>query len=367
MQSTPLYPIYQKYQAKVVDFHGWALPVQFESIIQEHLAVRQQVGIFDVSHMGEIWINGPEALAYLDHLLTNRISGLKPGFIRYSPLCYPNGGTIDDLLVYRLAETEFLLVVNASNTERDFQWLQSQAATFDLQLENRSAATAQLAVQGPLALQLLQKLTPYPLGQLKYYQFAPEISLANQPVLISRTGYTGEDGFEIYTDPAVAIALWEQIMATGHDLGIVPVGLGARDTLRLEAGLPLYGHELSESITPLEAGLDRFVKLDKPEFIGRAALLAQQQQGVGRRLAGIVMLDRGIPRSDYRIFHQQRPIGVVTSGSYAPALAQNLAMVLIEAGLNPPDRQVQIEIREKLLAAELVTLPFYTRKKGASS
>ena len=359
--KTPLFPIYERYQGKVIDFHGWDLPVQFSSIIQEHHTVRNQVGLFDVSHMGEFLVTGAQAADFLDAALTNRIGNLQPGAIRYSPLCYENGGTVDDLLVYCFAATEFLLVVNASNITKDFNYLQSLTNGFQVQLVDRSAQTAQIAVQGPLASSLLQKLLGISLDTFRYYHFIPELKLNQTPVLLSRTGYTGEDGFELYVRPQDATMIWELLMVEGTEAGIQPIGLGARDTLRFEAGLPLYGQELSETISPLEAGLGRFVKFDKPDFVGRTALWEQQQHGLPRMITGLAMIERGIPRTDYKVFADDTEIGWVTSGSFAPSLNQNLAMVLIDSSFNQPEASVQVEIRGKRLVAKLTPLPFYVR------
>jgi aminomethyltransferase len=367
MQITPFFPIYQKYQAKVVDFHGWDLPVQFSGIIQEHLTVRKQVGLFDVSHMGEIMVEGPEAIEYLDYVLPNQISTIKPGGIRYSPLCYEHGGTVDDLLVYCYEPTKFLLVVNASNIDTDYNWLKDSSHAFQVTLHNISEETSQLAIQGPHALALLCQLTHAPISELKYYQFFPQIMLEGKiPVLISRTGYTGEDGFEIYLKPNQAIESWELLMNAGAMLGIKPIGLGARDTLRFEASLPLYGNELAKNISPLEAGLARFIKFDKLTFIGKSALLEQKLNGIARSLTGIEMIERGIPRSGYQIFKDGQPIGYVTSGSYCPSLKKNMALVLIASQFNIMDSELQIDIRGKLTTAKVVKLPFYSRPKGVS-
>lgn len=363
MQFTPLYPIYQKYQAKVVDFHGWALPVQFSSIIQEHRAVRNQVGLFDISHMGELLLEGPDATAYLERILPNHIANLSPGAIRYSPLCDESGGTVDDLLVYCLGSDRFLLVVNASNITKDFDWLRDHCAADRVSLKNISDNTAQLAIQGPAALTLVNRLVSNPLDSLKYYHFLSDLRVADFTVLISRTGYTGEDGFEIYLPSDQAVALWETLMGTGSDLGIMPAGLGARDTLRFEASLPLYGNELGPDISPLEAGLERFICFDKPDFLSKAALWNQYQAGLKRRLVGMSMLDKGIPRSGFRVLKDNRDIGYVTSGSYAPTLERNLAMALVESGANLPGGTMDISIRGKLAKAQIIPLPFYSRKK----
>ncbi|TCL76312.1 aminomethyltransferase [Hydrogenispora ethanolica] len=363
--KTPLFPVYARHHAKVVDFHGWDLPVQFSGIIDEHRQVRQSVGLFDVSHMGEFKVSGADAAAFLDRMVTNRIATLQPGAIRYSPLCYEDGGTVDDLLIYRLTETDFLVVVNASNIEKDFDWLVAHRSRHRVSIENISTQTAQLAIQGPKAQLLMEQILHQPLDSLRYYHFIAEARLAQFPVLISRTGYTGEDGFEIYLGAQNAVRAWEILMDEGASFGIKPIGLGARDTLRFEAGLPLYGQELSAEINPLEAGLSRFVKFEKPEFIGKDALAAIQASGGFRKLIGLSMVDRGIPRSGFRVFQEDLPVGWVTSGSYAPTLDQNLAIALVEHSSDLTD-PFQIEIRGKLLTARFLSLPFYSRSKGAA-
>ena len=366
MNTTPLFPIYEKYQAKTTDFHGWNLPVQFHSIIEEHLAVRNEVGLFDVSHMGEILVKGPRATEFLEFILPNRISSLKPGNIRYSPLCLENGGTIDDLLVYCFDLTQYLLIVNASNLDTDYEWFKNHAPKFDISVENISDEFALLALQGPCAYKLLEKIADRSVVNLGYYQFDTQVNISGISVLLSRTGYTGEDGFEIYVRPDQAITLWEILMEAGSEFHIAPVGLGARDTLRFEAGLPLHGNELSPGITPLEAGLARFVKLDKEDFIGKEALLAQQLNGLPRYLTGIEMIERGIPRSGCPVLKDGQPIGFVTSGSYTPTLKKNLAMALLYKPFGNLDEEVQVEIRGKLITGKIVKLPFYTRQKGLS-
>lgn len=366
MNSTSLYSIYHKYNPKIVDFHGWALPVQFSSIIQEHQAVRTQVGLFDVSHMGEILVEGPEALSFLDFVLTNQISGLQPKTIRYSPLCFESGGTVDDLLVYAFNTEQYLLVVNASNLNQDFDFLSHYSSRYQVKLTDLSAEISQLAVQGPNSLSVLSLLTKTPLASLGHYQFLDNQDIAGCSVLISRTGYTGEDGFEIYLRPDQAVHLWEVLMETGAPFGITPAGLGARDTLRFEAGLPLYGNELSETISPLEAGLKRFVKFEKPIFLGKEQLEKEIREGVERSLIGLRMIDRGIPRSGYRVLNNDKEIGLVTSGSYSPTLNRNLAMALVETAYAQPNLQLFIDIRGKILQAETIKLPFYSRSKGVS-
>lgn len=365
MNLTPLYPIYQKYHAKIIDFHGWALPVQFSSIIQEHQAVRNQVGLFDVSHMGEILIQGPDAVSFLDYALTNLISGLQPGNIRYSPLCSESGGTVDDLLVYCLQPDKFLLVVNASNITKDFNHLRKASSGYQVSITDLSPETAQIAIQGPYAGTVLKELAQTPLPELGYYQFCHQLTWAGVTVLISRTGYTGEDGYEIYLRPDQAVQLWENLMEVGAAYGITPAGLGARDTLRFESGLPLYGNELSETISPVEAGLIRFIKLDKPNFIAKTQLQKEITEGPPRCIIGLRMVERGIPRSGYQVFKEEQCIGFVTSGTYCPTLGENYAMALIDAAYAQPDIDLAIDIRGKKTLAKTVKLPFYSRLKGA--
>ncbi len=368
MLTTPLFPIYQKYQAKIIDFHGWKLPVQFSGIVKEHLTVRKHVGLFDVSHMGELMVEGPDAVPFLNYALTHQVSTLEPGRIGYSLLCNESGGTLDDLLVYCYGPTRFLLVVNASNIASDLQWLETLSTGFNISLKNISTQTAQLAIQGPNALPLLQQITDSPIHLLKYYQFMPQIILADQfPVLLSRTGYTGEEGFEIYLQPQHAVDVWELLIQSGSILGISPIGLGARDTLRFEASFPLYGNELTPSISPLEAGLERFIRFDKAIFMGKEALCRQKSAGIPRSLIGIEMIDRGIPRSNCRVYFDNRLIGSVTSGNYCPFLAKNMALALVECSYTQADLpELQIDIRGKLLKAKVVSLPFYSRKSAIS-
>jgi len=364
MQTTPLYSIYEKYGAKIVDFHGWALPVQFAGIIREHLAVREKAGIFDVSHMGEFLVAGPDAAAFLDYVLTNSIADLMPGSVRYSPMCLETGGTIDDLLVYRLSADRFWLVVNASNIQRDLAWIRQCGSVYQAEITDLSGRTAQIAVQGPKAAAIITKLAGDAPATLKYYQFLPEVKFGRITALLSRTGYTGEDGFELYCSPGEAAPLWEELIGAGEEAGMEPVGLGARDTLRFEAALPLYGNELSEVISPLEAGLARFVKFEKENFIGKKALLAQTNR-LPRRLVGLAMTDRGIPRSGFEVFKGETLTGSVTSGNFCPYLNNNLAMALIRSEDAGIGQSVAVGIRGKRIAARVVALPFYSRKKGA--
>lgn len=368
--KTPLYNIYKDYGAKVIDFAGWALPVQFSGIIEEHQNVRTKAGVFDVSHMGEILISGKGSTEYLDYLLANEIITLKNGRVRYAHICNYNGGVIDDILVYRFDTDEYMLVVNASNIDKDLGWIRS-FHPHNVNVEDISRATGQLAIQGPYSEAILKKLTSLDLGKVRYYSFEKDVVINGYKCILSRTGYTGEDGFEIYCPHDSAVYLWESIMEAGEEYGVCPVGLGARDTLRFEACMPLYGHELSDDISPLEAGLGNYVKLDKGDFVGKPALMAQAQNGVKRKLFGIEMVERGIPRNGYPVFLEDREIGFVTTGSYCPTLHKNLALALLQTQLSTQDsalrtnisigQGVDIEIRGRNVKAKVVEIPFYRR------
>lgn len=361
-KQTPLYETHLRYGGKIVEFGGWLLPVQYSGIIAEHRAVREKAGLFDVSHMGEVLVKGPDALAYLQQVVTNDVARVADTQVQYTPMCYPDGGTVDDLLIYRYGPSEYMLVINAANIDKDYAWLKQNAAGFDVTVDNISAETAEVALQGPLAQTILAKITAAPLAQIGYYWFLPGVEAAGKQVMISRTGYTGEDGFEIYCKPEDAAALWEALMTAGESYGLLPAGLGCRDTLRFEACLPLYGHELSPEISPLEAGVGRFVKLDKGDFNGRTALAQQKEQGLKRKLAGFMLTDRGIARAEYPVLAAGRSIGKVTSGSFAPSLDKNLGLALVDAEFAGVGQKFDIEIRGKNVAAEVIARPFYKRE-----
>ena len=359
--KTPFYQKHLDMKGKMVDFSGWMLPIQFEGIIAEVLHTRKAAGLFDVSHMGEFMVQGKDALAFLQHLLTNDIARLQDNRVMYSPVCYPHGGTVDDILVYRYNSENYLLVVNASNTEKDFNWF-SEHVRGDVALENRSAETAQIALQGPNSLAILTVLTNVPLQGLRYYHFLPRVMVAGIDCLVSRTGYTGEDGFELYCDHAVAPGLWDALWEAGQHYNLAPVGLGARDILRLEACLPLYGHELSAELTPLEAGLGRFVSLTKESgFIGRESLLKQNEEGLKRKLVGIEMLERGIPREGYPLWSGKAEVGVISSGTYSPTLDKSVAMAFLDSPYAEVGNEVSVTIRTKEYRAKVVKKPFYRR------
>ena len=361
-EKTPLYETHLKYGGKIVEFGGWLLPVQYGGILAEHRAVREQAGLFDVSHMGEVAVKGPGALAYLQKVVTNDVAKMVDNQVQYSPMCYPDGGTVDDLLIYRYGPDDYLLVINAANIAKDWDWLRDNSAGFDVELANLSAETAELALQGPASRAILAKLTAAPVDKLGYYWFLPEAEVAGRRVMVSRTGYTGEDGFEIYCRPEDAAALWEAVMEAGEPLGLAPAGLGCRDTLRFEACMPLYGHELSPTISPVEAGLTRFVNLDKEDFNGRAVLAAQKEAGPQRKIVGFALTERGVARAEYPVLADGRRIGTVTTGSYAPTLDKNLGMALVETAYAKPGTRFAVEIRGKAVAAEVIPRPFYKRE-----
>lgn len=363
LKRTPLFDLYAKYGGKTIDFGGWELPVQFSSIKEEHDAVRNRAGLFDVSHMGEIIVEGNDALAYLQKMLSNDISKIAIGRAQYSAMCYENGGVVDDLLTYRLAESTYLLCVNASNIEKDYEWMLAHVEG-EVTVTNKSADYAQIALQGPLAQKVLQTLTETDLNEIAYFKFKNNVLVGGYNVLVSRSGYTGEDGFELYGSHEAIISLWDQILEAGREDGVIAAGLGARDTLRFEACLPLYGQELSDSISPLEAGIGFAVKLQKnPQFIGQQALIEQKENGLARKSIGIEMIDKGIPRHGYKVFKDGVLIGEVTTGTQSPMTKRNIGLALIDEKFAEVGIYLEVEIRGKLLRAQTVSTPFYKRSK----
>jgi len=363
LKRTPLFDEYAKYGGKTIDFGGWELPVQFTSIKEEHDAVRNRAGLFDVSHMGEILVTGPEALDFLQNLLSNDISKIATGQAQYNAMCYENGGVVDDLLTYKLADNHYLLCVNAANIEKDYDWMMENQHQYDVTIDNQSDSYAQIALQGPLAEELLQSLTATDLSAIKYFRFQADVEIAGHKALVSRSGYTGEDGFELYGTPADIKALWDIILEAGKDKGVVPAGLGCRDTLRFEAGLPLYGQELSATISPLEAGIGFAVKLNKDDFIGHEALAEQKEHGLARKIVGIEMIDKGIPRHGYKVFKDGQEIGEVTTGTQLPSSKRNVGNALIDSQFATIGTELEIEIRGKHLKVVTVETPFYKRSK----
>lgn len=362
-RKTPLYDKHVAAGGRIVDFAGWWLPVQYVGILEEHRTVREHAGLFDVSHMGEIRVKGTSAFACLQKVLTNTLAGMNDGDVRYSPICYPTGGTVDDVLVYRFSTEEYWLVVNASNKDKDLTWIRENATEFSLAIEDDSATTAEIALQGPASAGILSKIAGLAVAKLGYYEFAARIPLAGTEVLVSRTGYTGEDGFEIYCPAEASTAIWEVLLTVGRADGLQPVGLGCRDTLRFEAGMPLYGHELSADISPLEAGLSRFVSFDKGDFNGRDSLLRQREHGLKRKIVGFEMLERGVARAGYPVLKEGKKVGCVTSGTFAPTIGKNLGMALVNADIGPIGTKIEVEIREKPVGAQTISRPFYKRGK----
>jgi aminomethyltransferase len=353
--------IHRRLGAKMIDFGGWDMPVQYASLLEEHHAVRQRVGLFDVSHMGEIEIRGKEALRLVNFVTTNDAARLVPGQVQYSGLLYEHGGFVDDILVHKVADEHYFLCVNASNQDKDYQHIVLHNQ-FDATVENAGSHYAQLAVQGPRALDTLQKLTAVPLAHIRYYHFVDD-AVSGAPARIARTGYTGEDGFEVYLAPGDAARLWDEILMAGAEFGIKPCGLGARNTLRLEAAMALYDHEIHASMTPWEAGLGWIVKMDKGDFVGRQALAAQKERGVTRKLAGFEMTGRGIGRDAYEVCMDGAGAGWVTSGGPSPTLNKNIGMCYLPYAQAETGRRIQVMVRGQAVDAVTVPTPFYKRTK----
>jgi aminomethyltransferase len=345
----------------MVEFAGWEMPVQYSGVIDEHLAVRSRAGLFDVSHMGEVEVHGAGALEFCQTLMPNDLARVKPAQAQYNLLLNENGGAVDDIVVYPLKPDHIFICVNASNTDKDFEWIRKHAGG-DIKVENSSARYAQLALQGPEAEKILQPLTSQPLGELKSFHFFFG-DVAGVRSLVARTGYTGEDGFEVFCEAEDAEKLWNALMTAGGPQGLKPAGLGARDTLRLERALPLYGHELDDTTTPFEAGLDWVVKLSKPGFMGRDVLVRQKEQGVERKLVGLEMIEPGIARSHYAVSAGGQRTGEVTSGTKSPTLGKAIAMAYVRAEHAAVGGEVEVEIRERRVRGRIVPLPFYRRPK----
>jgi aminomethyltransferase len=371
VRKTALNAVHRQMGAKMVEFNGWDMPVEYPSsggIIAEHNAVRNSVGIFDVSHMGDIRLVGPQALFAVQHITMNDASRLAVGQAQYSALLYPQGTFVDDVIVHRLGERDYLLVINAGTREKDFNWVRDNTREFDCFVENLSDDYTQIAIQGPRGVDVLQKLTDVHLAAVKFYWVTHGTVCGLPDTLIARTGYTGEDGFEIYipSDEATSAMVWNKVLEAGKDFGIVACGLGARNTLRLESKLPLYGHEISDTINVWEAGLDRFCKLEKADFIGRGALEEAKAEGVNRTLVGLEMTERGIARDGYKVLDDAgREIGYVTSGSYAPFLKKNIALAYVPPNFSTIGSTVRVEIRGQGVKAQIVQTPFYKRPQKA--
>ena len=367
LRRTPLNSVHRELGGRMVDFGGWDMPVQYPAgVIEEHMRTRTACGLFDVSHMGEIWVEGPDAIAFVNRITTNDVTALVDGQAHYSALTNDNGGVVDDLLVYRFGPEKLLLVVNAGTTEKDWEWISSQKTNDDnADLRNASSEYCQIAIQGPNALDIVKSLTDSDVSSIKYYHFA-EGQFAGVDAIISRTGYTGEDGFEIYAAPDTAEHLWAKMLETGRygsEDGILPCGLAARNTLRLESAMSLYGHELGDDITPLEGGLGWIVKLKKGDFIGSQALAKQKEEGLKRKIAGFEMSEPGIARDGYDVYVGDRKVGVVTSGSPAPYLKKNIGLAFLPPEFANVGQEIRIDVRGKHLRAQVVPTPFYKRQK----
>jgi len=373
VRKTALNPAHRQLGARMVDFNGWDMPVEYPAnaqrpggLIAEHLAVRTSVGLFDVSHMGDIRLHGPQALNAVQHMTFNDAAHLAVGQAQYSALLYPNGTFVDDVIVHRLGEQDYLLVINAGTREKDFAWVRDAALPCDCKVENLSDNYTQIAIQGPNGWRTLQKLTDADLTQVKFYWFTHGTVCGLPNTLIARTGYTAEDGFEIYipSDEATSVRVWYALLAAGEEFGILPCGLGARNTLRLEGALSLYGHEISDAITPWEARLDRFVKMDKGNFLGRTALAWQQERGLDKILVGLEAIERGIPRDGYKVTNAAgEPIGYVTSGSPAPFLKKNIALAYVPLAQSAEGTVLGVEVRSQIVQCKVVPTPFYKRPR----
>jgi aminomethyltransferase len=372
VRKTALNAVHRQLGAKMVDFSGWDMPVEYPKtggLMKEHLAVRNGVGVFDVSHMGDIRISGTAALAAVQHITMNDASKLAIGQCQYSAMLYPQGTFVDDVIVHRLGESDYLLVINAGTREKDVNWVTENTRQFDCTVEHLSDDYTQIAIQGPKGAATLQKLTDADLSQVKFYWFTHGTVCGLPNTLIARTGYTAEDGFEIYapSDVATSARVWNEVMQAGEEFGILPCGLGARNTLRLEGALSLYGHEISESINVWEARLDRFVKMEKGDFVGREALERTKASGIKRTLVGLESVERGIPRDGYKVLDLTgKEIGCVTSGSYAPFLTRNVALAYVPCEFSVLDNEVAVEIRNQPVKCKVVPIPFYKRPKKQS-
>jgi len=364
LKKTALYDEHKKLNASIVEFAGFLMPVQYTGVIEEHLAVRNAAGIFDVSHMGEIWISGTKATEWLNKMVSNNIAKMQPFQAQYNAMLYPEGTIVDDLLIYKFNEQEYMLCVNAANIEKDFSWLKENKIP-EVKIENRSDEYSQIAIQGQKAIEILRPLTKTVLDEIKYYRFCLG-EVAGRRAIISRTGYTGEDGFELYVANEDAVALWQRILKEGEKLHLKPAGLGARDTLRLEAGMLLYGNDMDNTTTALEAGLNWIINFEKGDFIGREALLKQKEIGLKRKLVGFELIEAGIARHSYSVVDNEgKSIGYVSSGTFSPFLKKSIGMAYVPIELAMLNTEILIDIRGKIRKAKIVPLPFYSRKRSA--
>jgi len=363
LKKTPLYEKHVALNAKIIDFGGWAMPVQYTNVIEEHKTTRGAACLFDICHMGEIEVKGPQALDLLQLVLTRNLVDQTIGQVKLSALLNEEGGIIDDLTVYKMAENSYMLVTNATPKDRDWQWIKSiqQAKKFDCSLKDLSDATGKLDLQGPCSEEILQKLTDANLKTLRFYHFC-EAKVIGFSAIISRSGYTGEDGFEIYAAANIIGNIWDKLMIAGAQSGLKPAGLGARDTLRLEAGMMLNGQDMNESVSPLEVPYSWIVDMNK-EFIGKTALLARKNSGSGNKLVGIEMTGRGIARHGYKVFHGKEEIGIVTSGTFSPTLNKAIGLAFIDINFSVPDTEIAIAVRDTMVQAKIIKLPFYKRER----
>ncbi len=358
LKRTPLYGEHERLGAKLVEFGGWEMPVQYTSILEEHKTVRERVGLFDVSHMGEILVEGSDALSFVDHLIVNSASKLKNGQICYSPMCYENATIVDDLLAYRFSDVKILLVVNASNSDKDFAWVKEQSKGYRVTVTNMSNQYAQLAFQGPKAEEILKSISGVNLSEIEFYHFTTG-RVNGIECIVSRTGYTGEDGFELYFEPDAAVAMWRKLLEIGKPYGVKPCGLGARDTLRFEACYMLYGNDIDNTTTPMEAGLKWTIDFDKKDFNGKSVLVKQKEEGLSRRLKGLE-ISKGIARHGYKVFSEDgKEIGYVTSGTKSPTVGKSFALAYLSKGYTKRGSEVFVDIHGKRVEAKVIKTPFY--------
>lgn len=369
LRKTALNALHRRLGAKMVDFGGWDMPVEYAGLISEHMAVRTGVGVFDVSHMGDILVIGKQALDAVNHISMNDASKLQIGQAHYSALLYPQGTFVDDVIVHRIGENDYLLVINAGTREKDWNWVRTNVSRFNCHPRDVGDYYTQIAIQGPKAVNVVQKLTDLDLSTIKNYWFKYGTFCGIPNTMVARTGYTGEDGFEVYipSDEATSERVWNEIFAAGQEFGIVPCGLGARNTLRLEAKMALYGHEISDTINVFDAGLDRYAKFEKPDFIGKAALEKAKAEGIKRTLVGLEMIERGIARDEYKVFDESgsKEIGIITSGSPSPFLKKNIALAYVPPEYSALDTIVSVEVRANKVKAKVIPTPFYKKPKKA--
>lgn len=360
-KRTPLYHTHERCGGKIIDFAGWALPVQYEGILAEHEAVRNNAGMFDVSHMGEIRVKGRQAEEFVQYLITNDVSIMSDNQVIYAYMCYEDGGIVDDLLVYKYNDSDYLLVVNACNIEKDYEWMKKNAGGYDVEVANISDEVSEIALQGPKAEEILQGLTDTNLSEITFFRFRDKVNIAGKECLMSRTGYTGEDGFEIYMSNEDAGYIWDKLLDAGRSKGLKPAGLGCRDTLRFEANMPLFGNELLEDVTPLEAGYGMFVKLNKPGFIGKEALAKQKAEGLKRKIVGFELLGSGIARHGYDVLADGKVIGYVTTGYSSPTLKKTIGLAMVDIAYAELGTEFDIQIRKNTVKARVISRNFYDK------